>query len=59
MFRLASMLYGIVAFTLAGAGVIAVLTAGITEVMPLIAAAATGAILALPVAYFVARRMIR
>ncbi|MEM9578650.1 MAG: CTP synthetase [Pseudomonadota bacterium] len=59
MFRVASMLYGIVATTLAGTGVIAVLSTGVTEVMPLIAAAAAGAILALPVSCFVASRMVR
>ena len=58
MFRLATMLYGIVAFTLAGAGVIAVLAVGVAEVMPILAAATTGAVLAVPITYFVAGRML-
>lgn len=58
MLRLASMLYAIVASTLAGSGVVAVLVAGVTEPIPLIAAAVVGAILALPVSYFVASRMV-
>ena len=59
MLRVASMLYGIVAFSLAGAGVIAVLPSGISALMPILAAATTGAILALPVTYFIASRLVR
>ncbi|MEE4189737.1 MAG: hypothetical protein V2I76_15005 [Roseobacter sp.] len=59
MLRVASMLYGIIAFSLAGAGVIAVLAAGVSDVMPIVAAAATGSILAVPVSYFIASRLVR
>lgn len=58
MLRLASMLYAIVATTLAGSGVIAVLVAGATSPMVLIGAAALGALIALPVSYLVARRIL-
>ena len=58
MIRVVLMLYGIVATSLAGAGVIGVLAMGVAQVMPIVAAAATGAILALPVSYFVASRMV-
>lgn len=57
MFRLASILYSIIGTSLAGIGVIAVLTAGYVAPVPIIGAAAAGAILALPVAYFVARKI--
>lgn len=57
MLRLASMLYSIIASALAGAGVIAVLSAGYVSLTPILAAAATGAALAVPVAYLVARKL--
>lgn len=57
MLRLAAMLYGIVAMTLAGAGVIAVLVFGTSEVTPLLLAAAAGALVAAPVSYLVAARL--
>ena len=57
MLRLASMLYAIVATTLAGTGVIAVLVAGASTPAALIGAAALGAVIALPVSYFVASRI--
>ncbi len=58
MLRIAMMLYGIVAMTLAGAAVIVVLAAGVSLVMPIFAAAVAGAILALPVSFFVARKIV-
>ena len=57
MLRLASMLYGIISPSLAGAGVIAVLVLGFTNVTPIVVAAALGAILAVPVSYLVASKM--
>lgn len=57
MLRLAAMLYGIVAMTLAGVGVIAVLGMGVSQVLPMLLAALAGAIAALPVSYAVARRI--
>lgn len=59
MLHVASMLYGIVAFSLAGAGVIAVLASGISAIMLILTAATTGAILALPATYFLASRLVR
>lgn len=58
MLRLASMLYAIVAPTLAGAGVITVLVMGASGVMPIIAAAAAGAVIALPVSYLIASKIV-
>ncbi|MBM1690896.1 hypothetical protein [Sulfitobacter geojensis] len=59
MFRLASMLYSIIASAMAGAGVIAVLSAGYVSLTPILAAAAVGAVLAVPVSYLVARKLTR
>ncbi|MFK7744878.1 MAG: CTP synthetase [Roseobacter sp.] len=58
MMRVIFMLYGIVATSLAGAAVVAVLVFGVSTVMPIVAAAATGAIVALPVSYFVASKIV-
>jgi hypothetical protein len=55
MFRLASILYSLIATTLAGTAVIAVLTAGYGTLVPILAAAAVGAVVALPVSWYVAR----
>ena len=57
MFRLASMLYSIIATALAGSGVIAVLSAGYVSLNAILGAAAVGAVLAIPVSYFVARKI--
>ena len=57
MFRLASMLYSIIATAMAGAGVIAVLSAGYVSLIPILAAAGAGAVLAVPVSWFVAREI--
>lgn len=57
MFRLASILYSFVATSLAGIGVIAVLTAGYVAPAPIIGAAVAGAVLGLPVAYLIARKI--
>lgn len=59
MIRLAFVLYSLIATTLAGTGVIAVLTAGYSTLTPILAAAAAGALLAIPVALWVARAMER
>ncbi len=59
MFRLASMLYSIIATSLAGAGVIAVLTAGYDTLIPILVAAGIGAIIAIPVADLIAREITR
>jgi hypothetical protein len=57
MFRLASILYSIIATTLSGSGVIAVLAMGYVSVPAILGAVAVGAVLALPVSYLVARRI--
>jgi hypothetical protein len=57
MFRLASMLYSIIASAMAGSGVIAVLSAGYVSLNAILGAAAVGAVLAIPVSYFVARKI--
>lgn len=57
MLRLASILYSLIATTLAGTAIIAVLTAGFGTLAPILAAAVAGAMTALPVTYFVARAL--
>jgi hypothetical protein len=57
MLRLASILYSLVGTSLAGTGVIAVLVAGYGTLLPILWAAALGAVLALPVSYLVAREI--
>jgi hypothetical protein len=57
MFRLASMLYSIIGTSMAGAGVIAVLSAGYGTLNPILMAAAAGAVLALPVTYVITRKI--
>jgi hypothetical protein len=59
MLRLASILYSIISPSLAGTGVIVVLTAGYVSVPAIIAAVAIGAVLALPVYYFIAQKLIQ
>lgn len=55
MTRLMMMIFTVVATTLAGSGVILVLTLGWVSLNAILAAALAGLILALPVSYFVAR----
>ncbi len=55
MFRLATMLYSIIATTLAGSLVIAALTAGYDTLVPILIAAGLGAVAAIPVSYLVAQ----
>lgn len=57
MLRLTAILYCFIAATMAGAGVIAVLSAGFTAATPILIAAAVGAILAVPVSWLVAARI--
>lgn len=57
MLRLASILYSLIGTSLAGTGVIAVLVAGYGTLVPILWAAALGAVLALPVSYLVARKL--
>ena len=55
--RLMMVLYSMIATAMAGTCVIAVLTAGYGTLWPILIAAAVGAVLALPVAWAVARRI--
>lgn len=57
MLRLASILYSLIATTLAGTAVIAVLTIGYDTVAPILIAAVIGAAAALPISYLVAREL--
>lgn len=57
MFRLASILFSMIATTCAGVGVIAALTMGYDTLNPILVAAAAGFILALPVTWIVARKI--
>ncbi|WP_293572650.1 hypothetical protein [Phaeobacter sp.] len=57
MIRLASILYSLISTSLAGAAVVAVLVAGDATAMTIAGAAAGGAVLAIPVAVLVARRL--
>lgn len=55
--RLMLVLYSMIATAMAGTGVIIVLTAGYGTLWPIIGAAGVGALLALPVAWTVARQI--
>lgn len=57
MLRLASILYSLIATTLAGTAVIAVLTIGYDTIVPILIAAVIGAAAALPISYLVAREL--
>jgi hypothetical protein len=57
MIRLAAILYSLIGTTLAGSGIIAVLTAGYDTLVPILAAAAIGAVIALPVSWIVAKKI--
>lgn len=57
MLRLASILYSLIGSSLAGIGVIVVLVAGMTNVPAILASAAIGAVLGMPVAWLVAKQL--
>lgn len=57
MLRLFFVIYSLAGVTLAGAGIIAVLTAGMVDLWSIVIAAAIGAVLAVPVAWTIARRL--
>ncbi|KUF12825.1 hypothetical protein [Pseudoponticoccus marisrubri] len=57
MLRLAGILYSLISTTLAGTAIIAVLVAGYGTLTPILLAAAAGFVLALPVAWLVAREL--
>ena len=57
MFRLASLLFTLISSGMAGSAVIAVLVAGYVSVTAIVAAAAVGAVAAMPVSWMVARKL--
>jgi hypothetical protein len=57
MLRIAFMLYAIIATTLAGVGVIAVLSMGYGTLAPILIAAGAGALLALPASWIIAAKL--
>ncbi|MGI3165290.1 CTP synthetase [Pseudooceanicola sp. 200-1SW] len=58
MLRLASILYSLISTTLAGSFVVVALVTGQDTLRPILIAAAAGFLVALPVAYLVARRIV-
>ena len=58
MVRLALILYSLIATSLAGSFVVAVLAAGMDTLQPILIAAAAGAALAVPVSLAVARAIL-
>jgi hypothetical protein len=57
MLRLTMLMYSILGATLAGIGVVAALSMGYYDVMPIVVAAAVGAVVALPASWLVARQL--
>ena len=57
MFRLASMLFSMIATTCAGIGVIAALTMGYDPLVPILIAAGAGLVVALPATWIVTRKI--
>jgi hypothetical protein len=57
MIRIAFLLYSLVATTFAGSSIVVALTAGFDTLLPLLAAAAIGVVVAVPVTWAVARRI--
>ncbi|WP_461306502.1 CTP synthetase [Albidovulum sp.] len=58
MIRLAFLLYALIATTMMGVLVIAVLTMGHAALWPIVGAAAAGAVLAVPVSWLVAKAIV-
>ena len=57
MIRLMLMLFAVVGTTLMGIGIVTVLTLRMDTAMPIIASAAAGFVLAIPISWFVAKQM--
>ncbi|WP_120633486.1 hypothetical protein [Ruegeria sp. EL01] len=57
MFRLAAVLYSLIATAMAGSAVVAVLSAGLVSVNAIVSAAAAGAVLAVPASWLVAQKL--
>lgn len=58
MFRLATVLYSLIGTTLAGSFLVAALTMGMDTMEPIVVAAGVGALLAVPVSWFVAKKIV-
>lgn len=58
MFRLASIIYSMASATLAGVFIIAALVSGYDTLNPILIAAAVGFVVAVPIAWFVAKKII-
>lgn len=58
MLRLATVLFSLIATTLAGSFVVVALTMGMVTLKPILAAAAIGALLAVPASLIVAKRIV-
>ena len=58
MFRLFMLFYTLAATVLAGSGVVAVLSLNKVDLWSIVVAAALGAVLAVPVAWMVAKRLV-
>lgn len=57
MLRLTMLIYAILGTTLAGIGVVVIVSLGIYAVLPIVLAAAVGAALAVPGSWLVARQL--
>lgn len=57
MSRLFMILYSMIGTVLAGSAIVVALTMGLDTLRPILIAAALGAVLAVPVSWFVARRI--
>jgi len=57
MLRLFGIIYGMAGPTLAGSAIVAALVMGKDTAMPIVAAAALGAVAALPISWLVAKRI--
>ena len=57
MLRLAGILYALIGTTLAGSAVVAALVTGHDTLVPIVACAAAGAVLGVPVTWLVARKV--
>ncbi len=58
MFRLAFMLYSLIATTLGGSAIVAALTMGYDTLTPILIAAGAGFLVAVPVAWIVAGKIL-
>lgn len=57
MFRLAFILYSMIATTIAGIGVIAVLSMGYDTLMPIVVAAVAGFVISIPATWWITKQI--